>query len=120
MGLIDFHSKAQANLILHFLQTSRSSSFGINYINKRLYDFYILGVGIKEPPRPPWLGADIFDLIKEALEERKDVFGWKLRDWYKYILEKSVTKTSTDDQGAAILTPSRIEILLPHINHPRS
>ena len=117
LGVFHIDSKVRANLTTAFLQTTGHPDFQVNLFHKAPFDFYILGIGVKAPKKPPYYNDDFFSSIKDAHKEGIKVFYLRVKDWYQRFL-KRVTHSQEDE--VSIIIASRSEFLYPQINHDNS
>ena len=120
LGMFNISCKARANLVTSFVQTAVGVSFKTNGYHKALFDYHVNGVGVKEPPRPPYYNLNFFTYLQNAVKEGNDINNWKSKDWYLRILKSEVTYVPDEISGEPVLKLVRNEFLYPQINHLNS
>ena len=82
--------KSTAFLIRTFLELAASPRYLQSQFLNMLYKFPILGEDLLCPPNPPYYSTDFFDIIRDALNEGRDVVRMTTRQWYQHLLDKEV------------------------------
>ena len=118
LGLHHIQSKALAGLITSFLQTAANPRFHTSLYHSLLYRrFCLLDDTVPELQPPPYYSIAFFNIIKDVLENSPlNPIQLSLKQWYKHLLEITVTKEKVDNEGRMVPKKSKVEEREPHLD----
>ena len=122
LGLLHVQSKAQAHLIATFLQTAASSMYRGSLFHSWLFRYHVLReTSLPDPGFTPYYDRNFFDLIKFAKDKTPlNPVHMSVKQWYRLLLEKSVTRREVDLDGRTELIPCRVEERFPEVTWEES
>ena len=122
LGLFHVKSKAQAHLISTFIQTAASIRYRTCLFHSWLFRFHVLGdTSLPDPGYTPYYDRNFFDLIKYAKDKTPlNPVHMSVREWYRLLLEKNVTRRDVDEDGRTELIPCRVEERYPEVTWEES
>ena len=100
LGLVHIASKALGLFIRSFLETSINPKFIRNVYHEGIYMWNIEGRrDIPEPPKNPFFTENMFDVIRDAMREDRQIVKMTSKDWNNFLLEKTLNETVVDEFG---------------------
>ena len=117
LGMFHVQSKSLAHLISTFMQTAASTRFRASLFHSWLFRFHVLGdTSLPDPGYTPYYDRKFFDLIKYVKEKTPlNPIYMSVREWYRLILEKNVTRREVDQDGRTEMIPCRVEERNPEV-----
>ena len=111
LGLLHVQSKAQAHLIATFIQTAANPKFTISLFHSWLYKFHVLeDTSLPDPGFTPYYNKEFFDMIKYVREKTPmNPVHMGIKQWYRLLLEKNVTRRVVDQEDRSELIPCKVE-----------
>ena len=88
-----------------------------NIIAKTTYEQEIEGIGLRQATNPPYYPKTMINEIIKAKNDKLDIITMTGKEWYKKLLNIHMLQTYNNDSQQWELKTSKIEFLMPHINH---
>ena len=115
LGLHHIQSKALANLISTFIQTACKKSFQNSLFHSWLYRYHVNSeTDLPNPGYTPYYSKSFFLTIKYVKDN--SLLNPVYKDWYRFLMEKNVTRREIDDEGRTELIPCKVEERNPDVS----
>ena len=117
LGLHHLESKAKTHLIATFIQTAAGKRFQTSTFHSWLYRYHVLGeTHLPDPGYTPYYNQHFFLEIKKVKEESPlNPLFMTIKEWYRYLLEKNVTRREVDHEGRTEIFPCKMEERNPEV-----
>ena len=112
LGLYDLQLRAQAFLLITFLQTSLNDNFRRNYFHEALLNYYVFDKNIDKPEIPPYFRGDFFPTLRRINRSPLGLKFVTLKQIYRFLIEEK-TMGPDDDQIPRALIPLKCEAKSP-------
>ena len=114
LGLLCVPIRAQACLIKSFIETAANPKFQQNLYHSTLYKYHVLeDRTVTDPGLPPYYPASFFTTIRKVSNESPlNVVNMSLKQWYRLLLEETVTMFMNGNVSEYI--PCRVELISPN------
>ena len=111
LGLHHLQSKALANLISTFMQTACNKNFQNSLFHSWLYRYHVEGDRVvPDPGFTQYYDKAFFSTIKEVKDSTPlNPVHMSVREWYKLLVEKNVTRRIIDEEGRTEPIPCKVE-----------
>ena len=111
LGLHHLESKAKAHLIATFIQTAAGKRFQTSTFHSWLYRYHVLGeTHLPDPGYTPYYNQHFFLEIKKVKEDSPlNPLFMTIKEWYRYLVEKNVTRREVDQEGRTEIIPCKVE-----------
>ena len=117
LGLHHIQSKALANLISTFIQTACNKNFQNSLFHSWLYRYHVEGDrAVPDPGYTQYYDKIFFTTIKEVKDKTPlNPVYMSVKDWYRLLVEKNVTRRDVDEEGRSELVPCKVEEKYPDV-----
>ena len=117
LGLHHLKSKAQANLISTFMQTARNKRFQGSLFHSWLYSYHVeQDESLPDPGFTPYYDHAFFQVIRDIKNNTPlNPIYMSVKDWYRVLVERNVTRREIDPEGRTELIPCKIKEKYPLI-----
>ena len=107
LGLHHLKSKALANLISTLIHTAKNTRFQSSLFHSWLYSYHVeADTSLPNPGFTPYYDAEFFDIFKKIKNNTPlNPIHMDVKEWYRVLVEKNVTKHEIDDEGRMELVP---------------
>ena len=106
-----------SRLIATFIQTAAGKRFQTSTFHSWLYRYHVLGeTHLPDPGYTPYYNQHFFLEIKKVKEDSPlNPLFMTIKEWYRYLLEKNVTRREVDQEGRTEIIPCKVEERNPEV-----